>query len=80
MDDLEQLAHCQALFWAELVWQGFRTSGHKVPSEWPGSRGQAHLLVAVSVNGSLDPLHCERLVEIILHRAQFLWREFRSFY
>jgi hypothetical protein len=80
MDDLEQLAHCQALYWAELVWSGFLTRGQEVPSDWPGSVEQARLLVAISSNGSLEKNHCEKLVDIVQHRARFLWQEFRSFH
>ena len=52
MDDLEQLAHCQALYWTELVWRDFLSRGQDVPPDWPGSVEQARLLVAVSSNGS----------------------------
>jgi hypothetical protein len=79
MDDLEQLAHCQALYWAELVWTSFQTKGLEAPRDWPGSVGQARLLVAISSNGSLEQKHCEKLVDIVQHRARFLWQEFRSF-
>jgi len=79
MDDLEQLAHCQALYWAELVWSTFVSDGREAPPESPGSIEQARLLVAVSANGQLDRSHCERLVDIVQHRARFLWQEFRSF-
>ena len=80
MDDLEQLAHCQALYWAELVWPGFLSRGQDAPPDWPGSVEQARLLVAVSSNGSLETSHCEKLVDIVQHRARFLWQEFRSFH
>jgi hypothetical protein len=80
MDDLEQLAHCQALYWAELVWSSFLSRGQELPPEWPGSVEQARLLVSVSATGALEPNHCERLVDIVQHRARFLWQEFRSFY
>ena len=80
MDDLEQLAHCQALYWAELVWRDTLSRGQDVPSDWPGSVEQARLLVAISSNGSLEDNHCEKLVDIVQHRARFLWQEFRSFH
>ena len=79
MDDLEQLAHCQAVYWAELVWNGCVSRGGDLPKEWPGSVEQARLLVAIASNTAIDKGHFERLVDIVQHRARFLWREFRSF-
>jgi hypothetical protein len=79
MDELVQLAHCQALYWTELVFGAFVKRGQELPTDWPGSVEQARLLVAVAANGELEEGHCERLVDIVQHRARFLWQEFRSF-
>jgi hypothetical protein len=80
MDELVQLAHCQALYWTELVFGAFVKRGQELPTDWPGSIEQARLLVAIASNGELEEGHCKRLVDIVQHRARFLWQEFRSFH
>jgi hypothetical protein len=80
MDELVQLAHCQALYWTELVFGAFVKRGQELPADWPGSIEQARLLVAVAVNGEFEAGRYERLVDIVQHRARFLWQEFRSFH
>src|SRR5688572_615063 len=78
MDELVQHAHSQALYWTELVFGSFVKRGQDLPVDWPGSLEQARLLVAIAANGEIDETHCERLVDIVQHRARFLWQEFRS--
>jgi hypothetical protein len=80
MDELVQLAHHRALYWTELVFGSFRKRGQELPTDWPGSIEQARLLVAIEAKGEIEPRSCERLVDIVQHRARFLWQEFRSFY
>ena len=80
MDEFVQLAHCQALYWAELVFDSFQKRGQTWPVDWPGSIEQARLLVAVAANGEIEDRNFERLVDIVQHRARFLWHEFRSFH
>jgi hypothetical protein len=80
MDDLVQLGHSQALYWTELVYGAFRSRGQDLPPDWPGSFEQARLLVAVAANGRIEESHCEQLVDIVQHRARFLWQQFRTFY
>jgi hypothetical protein len=80
MDEFVQLAHCQALYWTELVFGSFVKRGLDLPPDWPGSVEQARLLVAIAANGEIEPSNCERLVDIVQHRARFLWQEFRSFH
>ncbi len=80
MDEFVQLAHCQALYWTELVFGTFLKTGQELPTEWPGSVEQARLLVAVAANGEIEEGHCEQLVDIVQHRARFLWQQFRSFH
>ncbi|MET0595565.1 MAG: hypothetical protein ABW133_22900 [Polyangiaceae bacterium] len=80
MDEFVQLAHCQALYWAELVFDSFLKRGQDLPLDWPGSVEQARLLVAIAANGEIEERNRERLVDIVQHRATFLWKEFRSFH
>ncbi|HMI83424.1 MAG TPA: hypothetical protein VK550_04975 [Polyangiaceae bacterium] len=80
MDELFQLAHFQALHWTELVYESFLRRGQELPPDWPGSVEQARLLVAIAANGEIEERSCERLVDIVQHRARFLWQEFRSFH
>jgi hypothetical protein len=80
MDELVQLAHCQALYWTELVFGSFVKRGQELPADWPGSIEQARLLVAIAAHGALEEQRCEQLVDIVQHRARFLWQEFRSFH
>ena len=80
MDELVQLAHSQALYWTELVFGSFVKRGLELPPAWPGSIEQARLLVAVTLKGELEKQSCEKLVDIVQHRAEFLWQEFRSFH
>jgi hypothetical protein len=80
MDEFVQLAHFQALHWTELVFGSFVKRGQELPTDWPGSNAQARLLVAIAANGALEPQSCEQLVDIVQHRARFLWQEFRSFH
>ena len=80
MDELVQLAHCQALYWTELVFGSFVKRGLDLPADWPGSVAQARLLVAIAAKGEIEPRSCEQLVDIVQHRARFLWQEFRSFH
>jgi hypothetical protein len=80
MDELVQLAHSQALYWTELVFGSFVKRGQALPPDWPGSTEQARLLVAIASNGELEERSCEQLVDIVQHRARFLWQEFRSFH
>jgi hypothetical protein len=80
MDELVQLAHCQALYWTELVLGSFLRRGQELPADWPGSIEQARLLVAIAVHGEMEQRSWEQLVNIVQHRAQFLWQEFRSFH
>jgi hypothetical protein len=80
MDELLQLAHCQALYWTELVFGSFVKRGQELPADWPGSIEQAHLLVAIAAKGEIEERNCKQLVDIVQHRARFLWQEFRSFH
>jgi len=80
MDELVQLAHFQALHWAELVFGSFVKRGQELPADWPGSIEQARLLVAIAAKGELEERSCEKLVDIVQHRARFLWQEFRAFH
>ena len=80
MDELVQIAHCQALYWTELVFGSFLKRGLELPVDWPGSVEQARLLVAIAANGEIEERSCEQLVDIVQHRARFLWQEFRSFH
>ena len=80
MDDFVQLAHSHALYWTELVFGGFVKRGQELPREWPGSVGQARLIVAIATQGEIDERHCERMVDMVWQRARFLWQEFRSFH
>jgi hypothetical protein len=80
MDDLVQLGHWQALYWTELVFDSFVRRGLALPADWPGSNEQARLLVAIAAHGAIEKQSCEQLVDIVQHRARFLWQEFRSFH
>ena len=80
MDELVQIAHSQAYYWTELVFGSFVKRGLELPADWPGSKEQARLLVAVAANGEIEELSCQKLVDIVQDRAQFLWQEFRSFH
>jgi hypothetical protein len=79
MDELVQLAHCQALHWTELVLGSFRKRGQELPADWPGSIEQARLLVAIAAKSEIEERSWEQVVDIVQHRARFLWQEFRSF-
>ncbi len=79
MDEFVQLAHCHALYWTELVFGSFVKRGQELPPDWPGSVEQARLLVTIAAN-EIEQRHREQLVDIVQHRARFLWQEFRSFH
>ena len=78
LDEAEQSAHCQAVYWAELLWNSFASQEAEPPLEWPGSIEQARFLVGISTSPGIETSDRELLTDMVQARARKVWREFRS--